>query len=198
MHLLQDGPSDSKRKWQDWCRNTDFSTPLLAMRSVNTTPPLLPKFSTTWCSSAAILLKDSASLPTPEQETRKDRHDGPRPPVITQSLDSTAEKINMTAPVITESTSVSVAEEGGKKEMMVKRVEEEPVPVDRRVVTREEGERKYGVVRFSGVATDEVVEERVEKLKKSLGRDGYKVVGQFLLARYNPPRTLPEVMILIE
>lgn len=134
-------------------------------------------------------------------------------PVITQSLNSTAEKIAMTAPVITKSTNASVAEAGSKKEMMVtmqfvlpdkyKRVEEAPLPVDERVVIREEGERKYGVVRFSGVATDEVVEERVEKLKKILERDGYKVVGQFLLGRYNPPWTLPafrtnEIMIPIE
>ncbi|XXG66375.1 hypothetical protein AAC387_Pa05g3870 [Persea americana] len=109
-------------------------------------------------------------------------------PVITQSLDSTAEKIAMTAPVITEST--GVAKEDGKKEKMVtmqfvlpdkyKRVEEAPLPVDERVV-----------------------EERVEKLKRSLERDGYKVVGQFLLGRYNPPWTLPafrtnEIMIPIE
>ncbi|KAJ8623674.1 hypothetical protein MRB53_032204 [Persea americana] len=65
-------------------------------------------------------------------------------------------KIAMTAPVITESISVRVAEEGGK-EMTVtmqfvlpdeyKRVEKAPTPVDERVVTREEGERKYGAGR---------------------------------------------------
>ncbi|ONI03606.1 hypothetical protein PRUPE_6G268500 [Prunus persica] len=53
-------------------------------------------------------------------------------------------------------------------------------------VIREDGERKYGVVR--GVAT-----EKVEKLKQR----------EFLMARYNPPWTLPqfrtnEVMIPIE
>lgn len=131
-------------------------------------------------------------------------------PVITQSSESAAEKIAMTAPVITESASVA---EKGDEAMMVtmqfvlpakyNKVEEAPVPVDKRVVIREEVEKRYGVVRFSGVATDEVVENRVEKLKKSLERDGYKVVGQFLLARYNPPWTLPalrtnEIMIPIE
>lgn len=131
-------------------------------------------------------------------------------PVITQSPESAAEKIAMTAPVIMESASVA---EKGDEAMMVtmqfvlpakyNKVEEAPVPVDKRVVIREEVEKRYGVVRFSGVATDEVVENRVEKLKKSLERDGYKVVGQFLLARYNPPWTLPafrtnEIMIPIE
>lgn len=131
-------------------------------------------------------------------------------PVITQSSESAAEKIAMTAPVIMESASVA---EKGDEAMMVtmqfvlpakyNKVEEAPVPVDKRVVIREEVEKRYGVVRFSGVATDEVVENRVEKLQKSLERDGYKVVGQFLLARYNPPWTLPafrtnEIMIPIE
>lgn len=131
-------------------------------------------------------------------------------PVITQSSESAAEKIAMTAPVITETASVA---EKGDEAMMVtmqfvlpakyNKVEEAPVPVDKRVVIREEVEKRYGVVRFSGVATDKVVENRVEKLKKSLERDGYKVVGQFLLARYNPPWTLPafrtnEIMIPIE
>ncbi|KAI8028602.1 hypothetical protein LOK49_LG02G01735 [Camellia lanceoleosa] len=38
------------------------------------------------------------------------------------------------------------------------RKEEEVLrPVDKRVVIREEGERKYGVVKFGGVATEEVV-----------------------------------------
>ena len=48
-----------------------------------------------------------------------------------------------------------------------------------------------------------VAEERVERLKQSLASDGYRVAGEFLLARYNPPWTRPplrtnEVMIPIE
>eukprot|EP00262_Sarcandra_glabra_P002392 TRINITY_DN1269_c0_g1_i2.p1 TRINITY_DN1269_c0_g1~~TRINITY_DN1269_c0_g1_i2.p1 ORF type:complete len:203 (+),score=26.74 TRINITY_DN1269_c0_g1_i2:145-753(+) len=125
-------------------------------------------------------------------------------PVITRNPEATAEKIAMTAPVITESS-------GGKMVTMqfvlpskYKSVEEAPKPVDERVVIRAEGERKCGVVRFSGVARDKVVEERVEKLRDSLVRDGHRVVGDFLLARYNPPwRTLPvfrtnEVMLPVE
>ncbi|KAL3628786.1 hypothetical protein CASFOL_027832 [Castilleja foliolosa] len=37
-------------------------------------------------------------------------------------------------------------------------------PMDERVVIREEVERKYEVVKFSGVAPEEVVAEKVEKL----------------------------------
>ncbi|XP_059647135.1 uncharacterized protein LOC132293611 [Cornus florida] len=123
-------------------------------------------------------------------------------PVITKS----SEKIAMTAPVVTKSGG-----EGEKKMVSMqfilpekyKKAEEAPKPVDERVVIREEGERKFGVVKFSGSATEEVVKGTVEKMKESLGRDGYKVIGEFLLARYNPPWTLPpfrtnEVMIPIE
>ncbi|KAM7526428.1 hypothetical protein LguiA_016330 [Lonicera macranthoides] len=128
------------------------------------------------------------------------------------------EKIAMTAPVITKSSekiamTTPVVTKEGKDDKMVtmqfilpdkyKKAEEAPRPVDERVVIREEGERKYGVVKFSGVATDEVVEGKVESLKKELERDGYKVLGDYVLARYNPPWTLPpfrtnEVMIPIE
>lgn len=131
------------------------------------------------------------------------------------------EKIAMTAPVITKETSVSssekiamtapvVTKEGGKMVTMefilpsiYGKAEEAPKPIDERVVIREEGERKYGVVKFGGVASEEVVKEKVERLRMSLERDGFKVVGEFLLARYNPPWTIPvfrtnEVMIPVE
>ncbi|KAG8647715.1 uncharacterized protein LOC110623402 isoform X2 [Manihot esculenta] len=130
------------------------------------------------------------------------------------------EKIAMTAPVITKTggekiamTAPVVTKEGAEGKKLVtmqfllpakyKKAEDAPRPTDERVVIREEGEKKYGVVKFGGVATDKVVEEKVEKLKQSLERDGHKVAGEFVLARYNPPWTLPpfrtnEVMIPIE
>ncbi|KAF5952443.1 hypothetical protein HYC85_010387 [Camellia sinensis] len=66
-----------------------------------------------------------------------------------------------------------------------RKVKEAPRPVDERVVIRKERERKYGVVKFGGAATEEVV------VRKWLERDGYKVIGEFLVARCNPPWTLP-------
>lgn len=84
-----------------------------------------------------------------------------------------------------------------------RKAEKAPRPVDERVVTSEEGERMYGVVKFGGVATEEVVVKKVEELRKGLERNGYKVIGEFLVARYNPPWTLPafrtnEVLLSIE
>jgi len=122
-------------------------------------------------------------------------------PVITRTQ---PEKIEMTAPVVTKS--------GGDRKTVTmefilpakySKAADAPRPLDERVVVREEGEQTFGVVRFSGVATDQVVNDKVETLKRSLERDGYKVVGDYSLARYNPPWTLPmyrtnEVMIPVE
>ncbi|KAI3830289.1 hypothetical protein L1987_04427 [Smallanthus sonchifolius] len=125
------------------------------------------------------------------------------------------EKIAMTAPVITKAEKIDitapvVTKENGERVTMqfilpekYKKVEEAPKPVDERVVIKEEEERMYGVVGFSGVTNEVVVKEKVEKLKKDLERDGYKIAGDFVLARYNPPWTLPafrtnEVMIPVE
>ncbi|KAH0930474.1 hypothetical protein HID58_016201 [Brassica napus] len=139
-------------------------------------------------------------------------------PVITKE----GEKIEMTSPVITKKgekiamTSPVVTKEGGggerKKKTVTmqfllpekyKRAEDAPRPTDERVVIREEGGRKYGVVTFSGTAGEGAVSEKVKKLTSDLERDGFKIVGEFVLARYNPPWTLPpfrtnEVMIPVE
>ncbi|KAG8376981.1 hypothetical protein BUALT_Bualt09G0120800 [Buddleja alternifolia] len=138
-------------------------------------------------------------------------------PVITKA--AAAEKIAMTAPVITKAAAAEkiamtapVVTQGGGGELVIMtfilpskyvKAEEAPRPVDERVVIREEGEKKYGVVRFSGVAGEEVVTKKAENLKGCLERDGFKVAGDFVLARYNPPFTLPpfrtnEVMIPVE
>ncbi|KAJ0987849.1 hypothetical protein J5N97_006205 [Dioscorea zingiberensis] len=122
-------------------------------------------------------------------------------PVITK----TPEKIAMTAPVVTtgESSSSSRVTMQFVLPSKYTKAEEAPKPTDEGVVIREEGERKYAVVRFSGLATDKVVNEKVETLRRSLERDGHKVTGDHLLARYNPPWTLPplrtnEVMLPVE
>ncbi|KAG5060281.1 hypothetical protein JHK87_001310 [Glycine soja] len=136
-------------------------------------------------------------------------------PVITKDSvgggGSDGEKIAMTAPVVTKEGG-GEGEEGKRNKMVTMRfvlpavygkAEEAPKPTDERVVIREEGLRKYGVVKFGGVASEQVVRERVEKLRESLEKDGFKVVGDFLLGRYNPPWTIPafrtnEVMIPVE
>lgn len=121
-------------------------------------------------------------------------------PVITTK--QAAEKIAMTGPVVTSNAGDRITMEFILP-AMYKKAEDAPRPLDERVVIREEGERKYGVVKFARTAGDKEVEERVERLRRSLERDGYTVSGEYLLARYNPPWTLPmfrtnEVMIRVE
>ncbi|XP_047060421.1 heme-binding-like protein At3g10130, chloroplastic [Lolium rigidum] len=142
-------------------------------------------------------------------------------PVITSSGGAKPEAIAMTVPVITSSEPEPVAmtapvitaegreEQAGKVTMQFLlpskygKAEEAPRPTDERVVLREVGERKYGVVRFGGLTGDKVVAEKVEGLKAALEKDGHTITGPFVLSRYNPPWTLPplrtnEVMIPVE
>lgn len=107
-------------------------------------------------------------------------------PVITKT-----EKIAMTAPVTTKKGTGTQVTMQFVLPAKYRSAGEAPAPLDERVVVREEGERKYGVVRFNGLARDEVVEGKVNRLRERLESNGYKVVGEHLLARYNPPWTLP-------
>ncbi|KAL0451069.1 UNVERIFIED_CONTAM: hypothetical protein Slati_1663300 [Sesamum latifolium] len=101
------------------------------------------------------------------------------------------EKIEMTAPVITKTASEKIA-------MTL------PVVTKSGVGGSDETVTMGFILPSNGVARDEVVAEKVEKLKACLERDGYKVAGDFVLGRYNPPWiTLPplrtnEVMIPVE
>ncbi|KQK10594.1 heme-binding-like protein At3g10130, chloroplastic [Brachypodium distachyon] len=143
-------------------------------------------------------------------------------PVITSASSGPgkAEEISMTAPVITSSvepepvamTAPVITADGGNNNKVTmqfllpskySKAEEAPKPTDERVVLRDVGERKYGVVTFSGLAGEKVVAEKAEGLKAALEKDGHVVKGPFVLSRYNPPWTLPplrtnEVMIPVE
>ncbi|KAI3667056.1 hypothetical protein L6452_42098 [Arctium lappa] len=108
-------------------------------------------------------------------------------PVLTKP-----EKIDMTSPVVTKGDGGGVMTMQFTLPEKYKKAEEAPKPVDERVVIREEGDRKYGVMTFSGVASEGVVAKKVEKLKKDLEGDGFKISGEYVLGRYNPPWiTLP-------
>ncbi|CAA0830546.1 SOUL heme-binding family protein [Striga hermonthica] len=124
-------------------------------------------------------------------------------PVLTAAAPA-PERIAMTAPVVTAAGSGGMVTMGFILPAKYARAADAPLPVDGRVALRDEGERKYGVVRFGGSAREEVVEEKASGLRECLERDGYRAAGDFVLARYNPPWiTLPpfrtnEVMIPVE
>lgn len=122
-------------------------------------------------------------------------------PVITTA--APAEKIAMTSPVITNESPQGLVTMQFKLPSKYTKAEEAPKPLDEKVVIKEEAGRKYGVVKFSGRTTDQIVNPKVERLKSSLEKDGYTITGNFLLARYNPPWTLPpfrtnEIMLPVE
>eukprot|EP00250_Pteridium_aquilinum_P014492 c22025_g1_i1 orf=166-798(+) len=132
-------------------------------------------------------------------------------PVLTAEERGEPEKIPMTAPVLTEKKSAEADSDGKKGPMVMQfvlpskytRLDDVPRPTDPRVRVKELGARKYGVIKFSGVADDKLVEIKLARLKHVLQEAGYKVTGHHTLAQYNPPWTIPflrtnEVMLPVE
>ena len=69
-----------------------------------------------------------------------------------------------------------------------------PKPNDPRVTVREVAPRCMGVITFNGNTMSggygyKLIQEQAEKLRTALTGAGYKVLGDFELARYNPPWT---------
>ena len=52
-------------------------------------------------------------------------------------------------------------------------------------------EHRVGVVTFSGNTPQAVLDAQSSRLREALERDGFKIKGDWVLARYNPPFTLP-------
>lgn len=120
-------------------------------------------------------------------------------PVLREELE--AEKIPMTKPVLRRQ------EQGVTRVAFVLppsyTLETAPQPTNPRIRIREIPARRLAVLRFSGYATESVVEEKRERLASLLSRDGLRPAGGFMEAFYNPPWTPPfmrrnEVMVLIE
>ncbi|KAL2644985.1 hypothetical protein R1flu_012572 [Riccia fluitans] len=130
-------------------------------------------------------------------------------PVITQEVKGEPEKIAMTAPVITQEAQAGEAEESKKQVTMQfllpakYTMDNVPKPTDERVSVKAVPARKYGVLTFSGVANDSLTQKMLGTLKDALQEKGYKITGDYILARYNPPWTLGflrknEVMLPVE
>lgn len=109
-------------------------------------------------------------------------------PVVTKD---SPEKIAMTAAVVSKDRPEKIdshpqrrgGDDAVRAAVQVRGAAEAPAPMDELVVVKEEEEEEAKC----GVASDEVAAERVQQLRRSSERDGHKVVGDFLLARYNPP-----------
>ena len=95
----------------------------------------------------------------------------------------TPERIEMTAPVISEGYSMSFVVPSKYT------METVPTPNDESIRIQEMPERKLAVIRFRGWARERSVEERKAMLISVLQRNGIETVGEPFLMRYNSPWT---------
>lgn len=110
------------------------------------------------------------------------------------------EKMAMTAPVIQEQH----RDKWKVRFVMPKKYSFEtvPKPNSKEVVLVPLPARRFAVVRFSGLADDESINQHTKQLQAYLSAEKLKPLGGVVLAFYNPPWTLPilrrnEVMIEI-
>lgn len=108
--------------------------------------------------------------------------------VIPNSNETDSAKIAMTAPV-TQQASAS-----GKWTITFTMpasytMESLPKPVDDRVTVRQLQPMKYVALRFGGFNTRSNVDESIARLRKLADAQGFKLRGEPVYARYNPPWT---------
>ena len=107
-------------------------------------------------------------------------------PVITREA---SEKIEMTAPVISEETergwfiSFNMPKEYTKETL--------PIPNNSEVKIIEVPSEKFAVITFSGLVRDKKYVEMLNLLNEEMKKRNLEAKGPPVLARYNPPWTLP-------
>ena len=111
------------------------------------------------------------------------------------------EKISMTAPVSQEVKSgmwrITFSMPAGYT------LETLPVPLDDRIILKQEPARLMAVIRYSGTWSRNRYQEKEARLVSLIGERGLNTVGEPVFARYNPPFTLwflrrNEVLIQVE
>ncbi|CAH1763187.1 2205_t:CDS:10 [Entrophospora sp. SA101] len=132
-------------------------------------------------------------------------------PVLTK-VQTNIQQVEMTAPVVTtESNNASSSDSEKKKCIMsftmpskYKNISDLPTPVDKRIKLVKVPEKVYAVEKFSGLTWESVVEQKQKELIKLLKTSDPDVKvdedAKPVLARYNPPFTIPflrtnEIMI---
>ena len=119
-------------------------------------------------------------------------------------INDKSQKIAMTAPVVAEPTSekitmtAPVLAEGKNSEWLISFVmpkeysmESLPKPNNSAVVLIERPRERYAVVVFSGLVRESSYNEKATLLNEFVKIQGLSSVGSLLIARYNPPWTLP-------
>jgi effector-binding domain-containing protein len=95
----------------------------------------------------------------------------------------TSAQIPMTSPVVSDAQSMSFVMPGGKEP------DDLPEPLDHRVKITSLPQREIAVIRFSGYASREEVQDITSRLQDSLKKSGITTHGQPVLMRYNAPWT---------
>ena len=110
---------------------------------------------------------------------------------MTAPVTQKREKIAMTAPV----TQMRV-EEGGSESWIVNfimpseyKLEDLPQPAKKDVTLKELPASRRAAIKFSGVATDELIAEKETRLIQWISEKGFKAVGNPIYAYYNDPFT---------
>jgi effector-binding domain-containing protein len=107
-------------------------------------------------------------------------------PVI--SRDAT-EKIDMTAPVVSEETEKGWYVSFNMPKQYTK--ETLPLPINPEVKIIEVPSEKYAVITFSGLVREKKYAEMLNLLNEEMKKRNIDPKGPAILARYNPPWTLP-------
>jgi len=119
-------------------------------------------------------------------------------------INDKSQKIAMTAPVVAEPTSEKIAmtapvlAEGKNNEWLISFVmpkeysmETLPKPNNTAVKLIVQPKERYAVVVFSGLVRESSYDEKASLLDRFVKTQGLSSVGSLLIARYNPPWTLP-------
>ena len=119
-------------------------------------------------------------------------------------INDKSQKIAMTAPVVAEPKSekitmtAPVLAEGKNSEWLISFVmpkeysmESLPKPNNSAIVLIERPRERYAVVVFSGLVRESSYDEKATLLNEFVKIQGLSSVGSLMIARYNPPWTLP-------
>lgn len=113
-------------------------------------------------------------------------------PVITEKVPATSEKIAMTAPVITEQSTSGGVQMAFILPSKYTSLQQLPVPNDPKVQLIEVPATTFAAIQFSGTPGQSELDEKTERLKQALSADENVQMpsdSRTLYCRYNPPWT---------
>lgn len=110
---------------------------------------------------------------------------------MTAPVTQEREKIAMTAPVTQMRSEVEGSESWNVNFIMPSeyKLQDLPKPAKRDVTLRELPASRRAAIKFSGVATDELIAEKEARLIQWVSEKGYKATGNPIYAYYNDPFT---------